>query len=97
MATSQFKQVCLSDYSSKELDEDPIIRRQTLEPGTDSFIFNYSYLPDKDIEVFYHIPDGNISTMQILFALHGSDRNAAVQIRDWTNDAQECCSRRHCQ
>lgn len=78
---------CLSGCSSKELDEDPIIRRQTLEPGTDSFIFNYSYLPDKDIEVFYHIPEGNISTMQILFALHGSDRNAAVQIRDWTNDA----------
>ena len=46
--------------------------------STGSFIYNpeIDQLNRNEIEVFFHIPDGNISTMPILFSFHGANRNA---------------------
>ncbi|MBR9914309.1 MAG: T9SS type A sorting domain-containing protein [Algicola sp.] len=41
--------------------------------------FNYtpdSPLNNQTVEVFYHIPNGDLSTMPILFSFHGASRNA---------------------
>ncbi len=46
-------------------------------------------LSNKIIEVFYHIPDGEINNIPILFSFHGGSRNA-IDYRDaWINMANE--------
>ena len=51
---------------------------QNLMPNsTGSFIYTPSTpLNTKQIEVFYHIPNGDITTMPIVFSFHGANRNA---------------------
>lgn len=43
---------------------------------TGSFVFNPTGpLSNQPVEVFYHIPDGDITTMPILMSFHGGSRN----------------------
>ena len=51
---------------------------QNLNPNTTaSFIYTpKSPLNNKQINVFYHIPNGDITTMPIVFSFHGTNKNA---------------------
>tara|TARA_B100001564_G_scaffold7221_1_gene6178 strand:- start:105428 stop:106621 length:1194 start_codon:yes stop_codon:yes gene_type:complete len=64
---------------------------QNLSPGTtDSFIFSPPHpLERPTVEVFYHIPSGDISSMPILFSFHGASRNANDYRDFWINMANE--------
>ena len=45
--------------------------------STGSFVYSpQSPLDNKLITVFYHIPDGDITTMPIIFSFHSVNRNA---------------------
>ena len=62
---------------------------QTLTSNTTgSFVYTpNSPLNSKPITVYYHIPNGNISTMPILFSLHGDERNASDYRDYWISMA----------
>lgn len=62
---------------------------QILNPNTTgSFIFTPdSPLHNKLIEVFYHIPDGDITTMPVLLSFHGATRNANEYRDYWVSMA----------
>jgi hypothetical protein len=48
----------------------------TLTAGTGSFTFTPQALLNRNpLEVFYHIPDGDITTMPMLMSIHGASRN----------------------
>ncbi len=58
--------------------------------STGSFTYNpASPLNNQPIEVYYHIPSGDISTMPILFSFHGASRNASDYRDFWINMANE--------
>jgi hypothetical protein len=61
----------------------------TLNPNTTgSFLFNPAApVVRPPIEVFYHIPAGDITTMPILMSFHGSDRDADNHRDFWINMA----------
>ncbi len=51
---------------------------------TGSFVYNPTGpLSAKSINVFYHIPNGNVSTMPILLVFHGDERNASDYRSYW--------------
>ena len=50
--------------------------------GTNFFNFTYAGLTQKPIKVFYHIPQGDKTTMPILLIFHGDERNAE-DYRNW--------------
>ena len=62
---------------------------QNLSPNsTGSFTYTpQSPLENQTVEVFYHIPDGDISTMPILMSFHGAGRNADDYRDYWINIA----------
>jgi hypothetical protein len=47
-----------------------------LNTGANQFVFTYSGLPQKPINVFYNIPSGNRTNMPIVIVFHGDERNA---------------------
>ena len=47
-----------------------------LNAGANQFVFTYSGLPQKPINVFYNIPSGNRTNMPIVLLFHGDERNA---------------------
>jgi len=47
-----------------------------LNKGSGSFVFTYTELPQKPINVFYHIPSGDRQNMPIVMVFHGDERNA---------------------
>lgn len=62
---------------------------QTLNPNTTG---SFTYVPavplnTKPVEVFYHIPNGNMATMPILMSFHGSDRNGSDYRDYWISMA----------
>ncbi len=61
----------------------------TLSPNTTgSFIFDpQAPLNRPPVEVFYHIPDGDITTMPILMVFHGADRNGGPHRDFWIDMA----------
>jgi hypothetical protein len=61
----------------------------TLSPNTTgSFIFDpQAPLNTPPVEVFYHIPAGDITTMPILMAFHGASRDGANHRDYWINMA----------
>lgn len=62
------------------------LNSQNLKPNTTgSFIYNTSN--SKSITVFYHIPNGDITTMPILMSFHGVNRNAADYRDYWISMA----------
>ncbi|NBC59016.1 MAG: T9SS type A sorting domain-containing protein [Bacteroidetes bacterium] len=57
--------------------------------STGSIVFSPSDpLSNQPIEVFYHIPDGDISSMPIVFSFHGANRDANNYRDDWINMAK---------
>ena len=62
-----------------------------LNPNTTgSFIFTpQAPLNRNPLEVFYHIPDGDITTMPILMSLHGASRNGESYRDYWVQMANE--------
>ena len=62
-----------------------------LNPNTTgSFIFTpQAPLNRNPLEVFYHIPDGDITTMPILMSLHGASRNGESYRDYWIQMANE--------
>ncbi|PQB03356.1 hypothetical protein BST83_18865 [Polaribacter filamentus] len=62
---------------------------QNLIPNTTgSFTYNPSgALSSKSIEVFYHIPNGEVKTMPIVMSFHGVNRNAADYRDYWISMA----------
>jgi hypothetical protein len=60
-----------------------------LNSGSSKFVFTYSELPQKPINVFYHIPSGNRKNMPIVIVFHGDERNA-IDYRDiWINASNQ--------
>ena len=62
-----------------------------LNPNTTgSFIFTpQAPLNRPPVEIFYHIPDGDITTMPILMSLHGASRNGESYRDYWIQMANE--------
>jgi len=64
---------------------------QTLLFTTGTGSVDYScngHFEGKTVKVYYHIPSGEISTMPVLFVMHGMDRNGDVY-RDQWKDASD--------
>ncbi|MGS2739541.1 hypothetical protein [Sinomicrobium sp. M5D2P17] len=56
----------------------------TILSGTGSFNYTgYEPLQQAPVRVFYHIPEGDVTTMPVLFVLHGSSRNAVDYRNAW--------------
>ncbi len=58
--------------------------------AVNSFVYNY-YEPfsDRPIEVFYYIPSkGDITTMPILFSMHGNGRGGQGACSNWSSTAE---------
>ena len=58
--------------------------------STGSFTFNPESPIDRpSVEVFYHIPSGDLSSMPILFSFHGASRNADDYRDYWIDMANQ--------
>jgi len=54
-----------------------------------SFIFQTGTdFGDRPLEVFYHIPEGDIRNMGVMFVMHGASRNGADYL-NWTKEATD--------
>lgn len=60
-----------------------------LNSGSNQFIFTYSGLAQKPINVFYNIPAGNRANMPIVFVFHGDERNASDYRDIWINASNQ--------
>ncbi|MDH4402893.1 MAG: hypothetical protein QE264_01450 [Flavobacterium sp.] len=61
-----------------------------LSSGANQFVFTYSGLPQKPINVFYNIPSGNRANMPIVIVFHGDERNASDYRDIWINASNQC-------
>lgn len=57
--------------------------------GSGRVIYTYSALPQKPINVFYHIPAGDKTNMPIVIVFHGDERNAADYRDIWVNASEQ--------
>lgn len=57
--------------------------------GVNQFVFTYSGLPQKPINVFYNIPNGNRTNMPIVIVFHGDERNASEYRDIWINASNQ--------
>lgn len=56
--------------------------------GTGVFLFDdHEPLADKPLDVYYHIPEGDIADLQVLFVFHGFGRNAVDYRNAWIEEA----------
>ncbi len=80
----------LAACSGKKEDPAPAPEAE-LHRGTDVVTYSsYAPLASKPVKLWYYIPDeGDLRTMPILFAMHGSDRDAQNQIATWKTIAGE--------
>ena len=60
-----------------------------LNSGSSKFVFRYSVLPQKPINVFYHIPSGDRENMPIVMVFHGDERNANYYRDIWVNASNQ--------
>jgi poly(3-hydroxybutyrate) depolymerase len=60
-----------------------------LNSGSNQFVFTYSGLPQKPINVFYNIPAGNRTNMPIIIVFHGDERNASEYRDIWVNASNQ--------
>lgn len=67
----------------------PAIDSGLLNKGSGSFVFTYTELPQKPINVFYHIPSGDRQNMPIVMVLHGDERNAIDYRNIWVNASDQ--------
>lgn len=68
-----------------------LLNSQTLTSNsTSSFVYNpVGPLSSKTIKVFYHIPNGDVKNMPILFSFHGVERNANEYRNYWISMANQ--------
>ena len=60
-----------------------------LSSGSNKFVFTYSGLPQKPINVYYNIPTGDRKNMPIVIVFHGEERNAAEYRNIWINASNQ--------
>ena len=60
-----------------------------LKVGSNQFVYTYSGLPQKPINVFYNIPNGNRTNMPIVLLFHGEERNAQDYRDLWVNASNQ--------
>lgn len=60
-----------------------------LNSGSGKFVFRYSELPKKPINIFYHIPSGDRKNMPIVIVFHGDERNAIDYRNIWVNASEQ--------
>ena len=76
-----------TEQSSTEidLDKDLLFTKKTgMEPYTCQRAFS-----GKTVEIYYHIPDGDIKTMPVQIVMHGVDRNGDKYRDDWKSLADK--------
>lgn len=57
--------------------------------GEGQFEYEYPHLPGKKITVYFYIPSrGDVASMRVLFAMHGADRDGAVNRMIWKDFAE---------
>ncbi len=55
-----------------------------------SFDLIYTGLPTKPVRIHYYIPKtGDVTTMPVLFSMHGAERSATVQTNAWDSYAEK--------
>ena len=74
---------------SCEKDNASAIQTNQLNSGSSQFVFTYSGLPQKPINVFYNIPSGNRTNMPIVMLFHGDERNANEYRDIWINASNQ--------
>ena len=62
---------------------------QKINTGSGVFTFTYSDLPEKPINVYYHVPNGLKENMPIVLVFHGDERNAVDYREIWINAANQ--------
>lgn len=75
--------------SSCAKDSSSTLDSGQLNSGTNQFIYTYSGLPQKPLNVFYHIPSGDKKNMPVVFIFHGEERNAKYYRDIWINAANK--------
>jgi len=72
------------DNNDVSEDNNPVIA------GTGAFNFEYNRTNETlNMNVFYHIPAGDVATMPVLFVFHGNGRNASEYRNAWIDKANE--------
>jgi hypothetical protein len=64
-------------------------RDKILNSGSNQFVFTYTGLPQKPINVFYNIPNGSRTNMPIVIVFHGDERNASEYRDIWVNASNQ--------
>ncbi len=60
--------------------------------NTGSGLLNYTYQTSEGeiaIDVYYHVPDADLTTMPIVFVFHGNSRNAVEYRNSWVDEANK--------
>lgn len=70
-------------------DNTGIINSDLLRSGSNKLVYTYSELPQKPINVFYHIPSGDRKNMPIVMVCHGDERNANYYRDIWVNASNQ--------
>lgn len=76
-------------FTSCSKDKDNSDQSSRLNVGANQFVFSYSGLPQKPINVFYNIPNGNRANMPIVIVFHGDERNASDYRDIWINASNQ--------
>jgi predicted esterase len=66
----------------------PIGAAENIEIGTGFYRFNYQTTDNViPMDVYYHVPNADLSTMPVLFVFHGAGRNAVEYRNAWIEEA----------
>ena len=76
-------------FTSCSKDKTNIDQATVFNAGVNQFVFTYSGLPQKPINVFYNIPNGNRTNMPIVIVFHGEERNASEYRDIWINASNQ--------
>lgn len=69
-------------------ETEPAVPSEEINIGTGIFRFNYQ-MTDKAVpmDIYYHVPNANLSSMPILFVFHGAGRYAVEYRNSWVEEA----------
>jgi predicted esterase len=69
-------------------EAEPIGPLEEINIGTGVYRFNYQTSTTTiAMDIYYHVPNANLSTMPILFVFHGAGRNAVEYRNSWVEEA----------
>ena len=91
MKNHLLKIILFSFFILISCSKDNVVSNQEnlLNSGSNQFVFTYSGLPQKPINVFYNIPAGNRNNMPIVIVFHGDERNASEYRDIWVNASNQ--------